>query len=357
MKKVILSVISIACMLCACTSKNNTKENTCILEVNVDGTTTGTLTIAPYKRVESREAYEKNTIKDSLNATKNTIEIDTVQAIRPVTINYNGKNYSTKLFTGVGKYILTINNDSLIVKGAPRHEEFLKIDKDLGISKMENLRYKRDLSEEDSNFKKNYPENLIATIKKYPKNLALAQTAQKQFWNADSETLALVINSFDSSLHSSYFLDPLVKRRENLELVKVGKPAPSFTLKNPEGKDISLTDYKGKYVLIDFWAYWCMPCIATFPELKEIRETYGEEKLALISISTDKNYDKWIEAVDKHKLPWEQVIDDANLKEDIGSKYAVVAIPHLILVSPEGTIVYKHHYEKNLTEELKKILE
>lgn len=356
MKKITFTIISLFLVITACNTKKETPLNTCNIEIHVDGNSTGFLSIAPYQRVESMEAYNKLTIKDSIKSPITTIEIDTVQAIRNLTIKYNNKNYSTKLFTGVGNYKLTIKNDSLIVEGAPRHKEFSKISEALGISKMERLKYKKDPTEEEVNFKVNYAKNLIAAIKKHPKNVALAQTAYSEFWSADVETLNEVITSFDSSLYNNYFLAPLIERRKNLDLVKVGMPAPNFTLKSIENKDVSLSDYKGKYLLIDFWAYWCGPCIKGFPELREIRKSYPEDKLAILSISTDKNYDKWVTAVNEHKLPWTQVIDDANLPVDIGAKYAVVAIPHLILVSPEGTIIYKHKYTDNLTEELAKIL-
>ncbi|WP_405291782.1 TlpA family protein disulfide reductase [Algibacter sp. Ld11] len=357
MKKIALYILSISLFTSACANKDTTPLlNTCKIQIHVDGTSTGIATIAPYQRVQSMEEYNKFTIKDSIKGKTSTIEIDTVQALRKVTLNYNNKMYSTKLFTGVGEYILTIKNDSLIVKGAPRHEEFLKINETLGISKMEDLKYKKNLTKVEDDFKTNFSKNLIETIKKHPKNTALAQTAYGQFWAEDVATLDKVLNSFDQSMHANYFLTPLVERRKNLDIVTVGKPAPIFTLKSYENKDISISDYKGKYLLIDFWAYWCAPCIKGFPELKEIRKSYPEDKLAILSISTDKNYDKWIEAVDKHKLPWTQVIDDAKLPVDISSKYVVTSIPHLLLISPEGNIIYKHKYTDNLTDELKKIL-
>ncbi|QVY65011.1 TlpA disulfide reductase family protein [Polaribacter sp. Q13] len=356
MKKLRFIPVALAIILSGCNTKENKKVDTCTLEINVDGNSTGKLTIAPYQRVESMEAYNELTITDSIKSKTTIVKIDTVSAVRKVSISYNKKNYSTELFTGTGTYVLSIINDSLIVKGAPRHEEYLKIKKALGIAKMEGLKYKKDLTPEEANFKASFSDKLIAAIKEHPKNIALAQSAYTQFWNTDTNTLDQVLNSFDASLQSSYFLEPLVERRKNLDLVTMGKPAPLFTLKSYDNKDVSVTDYRGKYLLIDFWAYWCGPCIKGFPELREIREAYSEDQLAILSISTDKNYDKWINAVDKHKLPWTQVIDDEKLPVNIGSKYAVVGIPHLVLISPEGNIVYKHDYHDVLTDELKNFL-
>ncbi|TXE13122.1 TlpA family protein disulfide reductase [Seonamhaeicola algicola] len=356
MKKITIKLLFLFLIITACNTKKETPLSTCKIEVHTSGVGTGEISIAPYQRVQSMEEYNKFTIKDSLKNNVSIIEIDTTQALRRVTLRHNNKTYSTQLFTGVGTYKLIIENDSLIVEGTPKHNEFLKISNALGIAKMERLKYKKDPTEAETNFINNYANKLIETIKKHPENVALAQTAYAQFWSADATTLDKVINSFDVSLLNNYFLEPLVERRKNLDLVKVGQPAPNFTLKSIENKDISLSDYKGKHLLIDFWAYWCGPCIKGFPELKEIRKSYSEEKLAILSISTDKNYDKWVEAVKQHKLPWPQVIDDANLPVDVGSKYAVVAIPHLILVSPEGKIIYKHQYTDNLTDELAKIL-
>ncbi|GAA3604427.1 TlpA disulfide reductase family protein [Flavivirga amylovorans] len=356
MKKLFFLTLGLVIFLGACKKKESTPLNTCQIEIHTDGNENGVLVISPYQRVQSMEEYNKLTIKDSIKGSITKIEIDTVQALRKVNLKIGVNSYSTELFTGVGKFKISIENNDLTVEGPARHNEFMAIKEELRISEIEKLRYKKERSSEEEDFITKFPSKLIEIIKKHPTNSGLAQIAYSQFWSADGSNLDEVISSFDSSFKNNYFLQPLLERQRNLHLVKIGKPAPLFTLKNPEGKNISITDFKGKYLLIDFWAYWCTPCIASFPELKEIRASYSKEKLEMISISTDKNYDKWIEAVEKHKLPWAQVIDDDSLKVDIGSKYTVVAIPHLVLISPEGKIIYKHKYEDNLTEELKKIL-
>ncbi|OEK08958.1 hypothetical protein A8C32_13695 [Flavivirga aquatica] len=357
MKKLFFLVLGLVMSVSACKKKEESKPlNTCQIEIHTDGKENGVLTILPYQRVQNKEEHNKLTIKDSIKENITKIEIDTVQALRKVILKIGNNSYNTELFTGVGKFKLSIKNNSLKVEGPASHNEFMAIKEELRVPEIEKLRYKKERSAEEKNLIANFPDKLIKTIKKYPTNSGLAQIAYSQFWNADASKLDEVISSFKNSLKNNYFIQPLVERRKNIDLVAVGKTAPLFTLKTPEGKNISITDFRGKYVLIDFWAYWCIPCIAGFPELKEIRASYSEEKLKMISISTDKNYDKWIEAVEKHKLPWEQVIDDASLKVDISTKYSVIAIPHLVLISPEGKIIYKHKYKDNLTEELKKYL-
>lgn len=109
-----------------------------------------------------------------------------------------------------------------------------------------------------------------------------------------------------------------------------------FTLNTPKGKLIALSSLKGKYVLIDFWASWCMPCIASFPHLKEIYEQYKGNNFEIYSISIDKVPADWLKAVAKYQLPWKHSLDTKKISQ---SGFAVGAIPAMFLIDPTGKIV------------------
>ena len=112
--------------------------------------------------------------------------------------------------------------------------------------------------------------------------------------------------------------------------------APAFTLKNTEGKDVSLSDFRGKWVILDFWGTWCPWCIKGFPKLKEAYSTY-KDKLEVIGIDCRDSEKAWKDGVVKHELPWVNVYNpDSNTQ--LLEQYQVQGFPTKVLVNPEGRI-------------------
>ncbi|MCZ2458617.1 MAG: AhpC/TSA family protein [Chitinophagales bacterium] len=108
-----------------------------------------------------------------------------------------------------------------------------------------------------------------------------------------------------------------------------------FNLKDSSGKEYSLAQYKAKYILIDFWASWCVPCLKELPLLKKIYSIIKADDVIFISISVDRNRDDWIKALSKYEIPWLSLLSD---KETV-DKYRISSIPNKILISPGGDII------------------
>lgn len=125
------------------------------------------------------------------------------------------------------------------------------------------------------------------------------------------------------------------KRMEALQSGNVD--APLFTLKNLEGKDVSLSDFKGKWVILDFWGSWCPWCIKGFPSLKETYVKYAG-KLEIIGIDCRDSEEAWRTAVKRYELPWVQVYNGGAEAEKLYEEYAVQGFPTKVIVSPEGKI-------------------
>lgn len=122
------------------------------------------------------------------------------------------------------------------------------------------------------------------------------------------------------------------------ENIAVGKPAPDFTLPDLQGKEISLSSLRGKYVIIDFWGSWCGWCIKGFPALKQ---TYDELKdyIEVLGIDCGDTEAKWRDAVAKYELPWINVRETKEMPVQPAQVYAIEGFPTKFIISPEGTIL------------------
>lgn len=148
-------------------------------------------------------------------------------------------------------------------------------------------------------------------------------------------------NNFDKTLLETKAGKKLEKTIKTLTSVVIGKKAPDFSAKNPEGKEVSLKESLGKVTIIDFWASWCGPCRAENPNVVAIYNQYHEKGLNIIGVSLDKDAAKWKEAIAKDGLTWNQVSNLKFWQEPIAELYNVKAIPAMFILDANGTIVAK----------------
>ena len=115
-----------------------------------------------------------------------------------------------------------------------------------------------------------------------------------------------------------------------------GQPAPDFTLPNLDGQSVSLSQFKGQVVLLDFWASWCGPCINDLPYLRKVKEKTADWPVVFLNISLDADEDDWREAIDKHEIKGVHV--RAGSGSDVAKSYQVMGIPSYHLVNSQGLI-------------------
>ncbi|RYZ85673.1 MAG: TlpA family protein disulfide reductase [Proteobacteria bacterium] len=122
---------------------------------------------------------------------------------------------------------------------------------------------------------------------------------------------------------------------------KVGSVAPSIVGKDKDGVPFSLSDLRGKYLLVDFWASWCAPCREELSYIKVLYETYNARGFEVLSVTLDENPDAWTKAIDKEKIGnWKHFSIPQN-NSDAKTNYFVNGIPHKVLIDPNGVIVGK----------------
>ena len=140
------------------------------------------------------------------------------------------------------------------------------------------------------------------------------------------------------------------RRAEQLAKVEAGAVAPDFTLPTDKGAQLSLSAYKGKYVMIDFWASWCGPCRASFPAIAAFHKKYGSQ-LAIVGVSLDRGEPAWRKALSEEKCTWAQAWDQQGMA---ARSYAVSAIPLLVLIGPDGKIIGRYS-KADITDELQRL--
>lgn len=131
----------------------------------------------------------------------------------------------------------------------------------------------------------------------------------------------------------------IIRNREQMMKLQPGQPAPSISYPDHLGKLQGLEKYKGKYLLVDFWASWCGPCRAAIPKVKELAEQYKAKGLEVVSISIDTDKKAWEKAMADEKMPWEQLLSDN--KDKTMELYQFSGIPTLYLIDRDGKIVTK----------------
>ena len=125
-------------------------------------------------------------------------------------------------------------------------------------------------------------------------------------------------------------------------IVKVGDSAPAFKLTTLDGKALSLADYRGKYLLVFFWATWCAPCKAEMPRLRTTYNTFGHDpSFAMLGLSLDESRDAPLRYTSEHNLPWGQGYLGPAPASSAGVAYAVGGLPSIWLIGPDGKLLAK----------------
>ncbi len=170
------------------------------------------------------------------------------------------------------------------------------------------------------------------------------------------EKLATALDVLSKDLQSTAVVAALKNVITVAQRNDIGKTAIDFSLQDINGQRKNLRSYRGKYVLVDFWASWCGPCRAENPNVLKAYNKFKGENFDIISISLDRKKEAWLKAVKKDKLPWLNLLDEPSAEKSMGSAYGILGIPSNVLIDPNGIIVAKDLRGEELHEKLSVIL-
>jgi len=135
-----------------------------------------------------------------------------------------------------------------------------------------------------------------------------------------------------------------------------GSQAVDFTQNDTANKPVSLSSFKGKYVLVDFWASWCGPCRKENPAVVAAFNTYKDKNFTILGVSLDQNRDKWLEAIKVDNLTWTHVSDLKFWSNEVAQLYKIQGIPANMLIDPNGKIIARNLRGEDLMQKLQQVL-
>lgn len=174
----------------------------------------------------------------------------------------------------------------------------------------------------------------------HPSSFVTAYYLQIDGRDMTTDSLKLFYNRFPAVVRNSIYGKNIALEIEKRKVGIPGSIASSFTTIDINGSRISLQDFRGNYVLLDFWGSWCVPCRKGNPHLKELYSRYKGRGFEIIGVAADDDTpEKWLQAVREDGLLWKQILKGKTEESDISKKYNVLFYPTKILIDREGMII------------------
>jgi len=198
---------------------------------------------------------------------------------------------------------------------------------------------------------------------------------KKMAWGFENSLVSLLITDFiqNKSEHMGFMDSLSVKLQSeipnsshvamfvsNLDLMRpavgLGEIAPEITLEKPNGETMKLSELRGKYVLLDFWAAWCRPCRAENPNVVNMYHKYNSKGFEVFGVSLDRTRKAWVDAIEKDGLVWNSHVSDLKyFQSEAAMTYKINAIPFALLLDPEGRVIGKNLRGRQLQAKLASI--
>lgn len=191
-------------------------------------------------------------------------------------------------------------------------------------------------------------------IQDNPDSYISLEALEMYAYNADYKDIAPLYNGLSDAVKHTKAGKEFGERLPKLKAISIGEMAPEFTEADTAGKMVSLASFRGKYVLLDFWASWCGPCRRENPNVVKAYNKYKGKNFTILSVSLDRPNGKkrWLDAIHKDGLTWNHVSDLQFWQSKVAGLYAVRAIPQNFLIDPDGKIIAHNLMGDDLEDKL-----
>jgi len=283
------------------------------------------------------------------------------------------KNDVLTLFLDKGNITITAEDsiNKATVKGSVANDDYLRLnrqlkDVDSRLDELERQYRQLYMAEDEEGMKKLEPQ--------FDELAAQQKQIMRDFLknNCNSPIAVYVLNKYADYEINLAEIEPMFNKlgknirntpggkefASGLDAAKktaVGQPALDFAQPDVEGKNVSLAAYKGKYLLIGFWASWCGPCRAENPNMLKAYSRFRDKGFDVLSVSLDDKREKWVAAIEADNLLWTQVSDLKGWKNEVAEKYGIRAIPQNLLIDPKGNIIAKNLRGDALEKKLEEV--
>jgi len=280
-----------------------------------------------------------------------------------ISFSSESSNREIRFFAGNDQVVLFVDTahwDSLEITGSPSQKEFealqlktkLVDEKSTALNRTGSELYlsgKLNERTKDSLFKvrdqlDQEKKSIIAGYAKENPSSAVSAWAISVFYGYEPilEELLPAYHTLTSKNQQSLYGKQIAEIIQSTEKTAIGNTASDFIVTDPLGKPVSLHAYRGKYVLVDFWASWCGPCRAENPNVVSTYRNYHSDKFDILGISLDNNKEQWLKAIQKDNLQWRQGSDLKAWNSQVVMEYGIKGIPFNMLLDPNGKIIAKN---------------
>ena len=370
MKKILsLSFLAVFTILVSCGSRQSNTDGKVLVSGKVENAPAGVVVLSQFtesrpKVLDTLEVNSKGEFEYEVAVDSPTFYELNLYGQRSVRLALLDEN--------VQVYYDFSKPEEIKIEGSQDSQEMLKLEKLMNdyqaeVNKLNEAYYEamssnnsdaiRSIQEQAMELEAQQSEKVKATIESMGDSFASLAAVGLLNPKNDFQFLDNLVSDLNENYPNTKSILQLKQQLDEMRKLSVGQPAPEIELPNPQGEMVKLSDMKGKYVLIDFWAAWCKPCRQENPNLVRMYNLYQDKGFEVFGVSLDRTKEDWLKAIEDDGLTWTHVSDLQYFNSKAAETYQINAIPATYMLDPDGKIIAKDLRGPSLENKLAEIFD